>query len=264
MSAYVDHTFHKGFILDEARVRKVHDLITSRLAKLDGPPELKIRVFRGDSYVYETSSVDEVLKEDNDDWRAIARLEFFAEVGDVFTFLLRFSSRETSIFMVGDDRDAVFLIFSDVREYLLASVLTGIPVSKDVIRVIGILGMLIGMAGFFWSLIGSIKPDHVGIVNAIADKDILRKINYLIGRGDIKQISLFPFGWVVLMVLSTVGTVSGMFEIAWQLIFPANLFLFGQRKVIYDRRRALLGKVFWGIFVSLAVSVVAGIIIARQ
>lgn len=262
MSAYVDHDFKKGFVLDEVRVRKLHEIISTRLAKLNNPPSLELKVYRGDSYVYETSSVDEVLREDNDDWRAITRLEFIAQTDDVFLFVLRFSSRGTTLNIVGDDRDAVFLIFSDIREYLQTSVLSGIPVSRDAIRLIGIIITFAAMVGFLWSIVSSTKPDAPRIADALSSSSLAEKMNYIINERALKHFPAFSFAWLALMTLSMIGSISGIFESIWHILFPSNLFLFGQRKVAYDKRRSMLSKVFWGFFVALGVSILAGVVLA--
>lgn len=260
MSAYVDHDFKKGFVLDEARVRKLHELISTRLAKLNDPPSLALKVYRGDSYVYETSSVDDVLKEDNDDWRAITRLEFIAETEDVILFILRFSSSGTSLHIVGSDRDAVFLIFSDIREYLQTSVLSGTPISRDTIRLIAITIMFVAMVGFLWSLISSVKPDTSRVAEVLSSNDITEKVNYLVKQQTSKHFPTTTLVWLVLMTLSMIGSISGIFEGVWRTLFPTNLFLFGQRKEAHDKRRSLLSKVFWGVFVALGVSILAGVV----
>jgi hypothetical protein len=262
LSAYVDHDFKKGFVLDEARVRKLHELISTRFAKLNEPPSLTLKVYRGDSYVYETSSVDDVLKEDNDDWRAITRLEFIAETEDVIFFILRFSSSGTSLHIVGDDRDAVFLIFSDIREYLQTSVLSGTPVSRDTIRLVTIAIMFVAMVGFLWSLISSVKPDTSGAAEVLSSNNITEKVNYLIKQQTSRHFPTISLGWLALMMLSTIGSISGIFESVWHTLFPSNLFLFGQRKEAHDKRRSLLSKVFWGVFVALGVSILAGAVLS--
>ena len=262
MGAYVDHDFQKGFILDEIRVRKLHELIGTRLDKLADPPALTIKVYRGDSFVYETSSVEDVLKEDNDDWRAVARLEFVAEKEDSFFFILRFSSRGTTINIVGDDRDAVFLIFSDIREYLQASVLAGLPVSREAIRLIGMLVMFAAMVGFLWSIVSSMLPDPTITAKAISSENVAEKLNYLINQRSERSLPIHSMTWLALLTLSMIISVSGALESGWRIIFPSNLFLFGRRKETYERRRSLLSKIFWGVFVALAVSILAGVVLA--
>ena len=48
---------------------------------------------RGDSYAYETNSVEDVIGEDNEDWRAITRLELIASQKGDFDFKLNFSKK---------------------------------------------------------------------------------------------------------------------------------------------------------------------------
>ena len=261
MSAYVEHDFEKSFILDEARVRKIHELISTRVAKLPEPPKLLLKVFRGDSYVYETPHVSDVLKEDNDDWRAITRLEFIANTEDVFYLRLTFSSRGTFINLMGDDRDTVFLIFSDLREYLHSSVLTRAMIGRDATRMIGLLSMVVAMVGLFWSLFASMLPDPEVSSRALNASDVGEKINYLIEERSRQRFPTSMFGWLALTVLATLGAVSGAIEGLWRLLFPGNLFLFGKRKELHDKRRAALSKVFWVVFVGLAVSILGGMLL---
>lgn len=96
MAAYVEHSFAKGFLLDEERLRKLNSLIGERLGKAAPPLKHSFRVYRADSYSYETANVDDVAKEDNTNWQRITRLEIKAEQKDVFEFVLTFSDEGTS------------------------------------------------------------------------------------------------------------------------------------------------------------------------
>ncbi|WP_211258207.1 hypothetical protein [Stenotrophomonas daejeonensis] len=205
--------------------------------------------------------MSDVLKEDNDDWRAITRLEFIAETEDVFYLKLTFSSRGTFINLVGDDRDAVFLIFSDIREYLHSSVLTRAMIGRDATRMISLLTMFVAMVGLFWSLFSSMLPDPEVSSKALNASDVGEKINYLIEERSRQRFPISMFGWLALMVFATIGAVSGAIEGFWRFLFPGNLFLFGQRKELHDKRRGALSKVFWGVFVGLAVSILAGVLL---
>lgn len=258
MNAYVNHEFQRGFVLDEIRVRKLHELVSSRINKLDTPPELLLKVFRGDSFVYETAIVDDVVKEDNDDWRAVTRLDFIAEKENELAFRLSFSSRRIFINIAGDDRDSVFLLFSDVREYLQSSVLSRITVSREATRLFSMFLMLAAMIGLFWSMLSSLAPDAATATKALAANDLGAKLNYLIEERAGRKMPTATLGWLALMALATLGAISGALEWTLRLLFPSNIFLFGQRKEAHDKRRSTLSKVFWGFFVALAVSILAG------
>ena len=145
MSAFVEHSFDRGFLLDEPKLRKLHELVAARLSKLQTPIPVRFKVYRGDSDSYETEAVQDVINEDNEDWRAITRLDVTAIVTDVLDFELSFSGKRPSLRIVGDDRDAVFLLFSDVREYMTNEVLAGRGTDRDTWR----------FTGFFFPMQGS-------------------------------------------------------------------------------------------------------------
>jgi hypothetical protein len=86
MAAYVEHRFDKGFLLDEERLRKLVSIISQRLTKSEPPTPHNLRIFRADSYSYETENVQDVINEDNADWRRITKLEIHAKREKEFEF----------------------------------------------------------------------------------------------------------------------------------------------------------------------------------
>lgn len=263
MSAHVEHDFEKGFILDEVRIRKLHEIVEVRVRKLPSEPKLLLKVYRGDSLSYETEDVGVVVGEDNDDWRTVTRIDFLAGIEDVFLFRLSFSPRRVSLFITGDDRDAVFLLFSDIRDYLTNEVLSGYPVSRDVSRLVGLMIMFFATTGFFWSMLSSIEPDRDAVAAAIASDDAITKLNFILEERANRSIGMLPYGWLAAMIVAMMVSVGGMFESVWRFAFPTNLFLFGRRKQTFERRQSLKNKVFWGVFVAFAVSIVASLVFAR-
>ena len=262
MGAHVEHKFERGYILDEERLRKIHNLLESRISKYSTPLSPQYKVFRGDSLSYETGSVEDVVNEDNDDWRAITRVELFAEQGEVFRFRLTFAKDTVSLFINGDDRDAVFLLFSDVREYIRNEILAGRKPNRDVTRAISFLIALGPMIAVMFYLAHSTRVDTALASKALSTNDLAEKINFLV-RNAVQGQS--PVGWLPWVMLLTFVTValSDSFVKLWRFLFPTDLFLFGKRKVQFEKRRSLVSKLFWGVAVSLAVSALAGILVWR-
>jgi hypothetical protein len=261
MGAYVDHKFDQGFFLDEERLRKLHDLIASRLAKFERPLTPSYKVFRGDSYSYETDSVGDVAKEDNEDWRAIARLEVVAHDPDVFDFKLSFSDKGLVAEISGDDRDSVFLLFSDLKSYIQDQVLVGRGLSRDVARGITMLLMFITMAGFLFFGLRNLGADPDSAQAALDSHDVAEKLDYLIEARSGDKPRASSYGWLFAMMALSVLGISGALEAAWRIAFPSNVFLFGARKVAFERRRAFLGRIFWVVIVGLGVSAAAGLLV---
>ena len=102
MAAYVEHHFLKGFLLDEEKLRKLVNIINQRLSRSTPPISHKFRVFRADSYSYETDNVEDIINEDNTDWRKITKLQIKALSEKEFEFDLTFSNDGTDIKINGD------------------------------------------------------------------------------------------------------------------------------------------------------------------
>ena len=73
MAAHVEHEFVRGFVLDEERLRKLTHLIAQHLDPSTTGGSYEFRVYRGDAFAYTTPSVEDVLKEDNSDWKRLTK-----------------------------------------------------------------------------------------------------------------------------------------------------------------------------------------------
>ena len=151
MGAHVEHRFTRGFLLDEERLRKLVHIVLERLPTDQSPAErLEFKVFRGDAYSYTTSSVEDVLKEDNADWRKITRLDLRSASEKPVMFSLRFDKAGTSLEIDGDDRDVVFVLFSDVREYLREEVNRAVSIPRNATRLLFMLVTILAMVWLLW------------------------------------------------------------------------------------------------------------------
>lgn len=216
-------------------------------------------MYRGDSYAYETASVDDVINEDNDDWRAITRLDLRATQMDTFEFTLSFSNRKPTLRIVGDDRDAVFLLFSDLKEYVTNEILASISISRDVERFVLPFGLTLMMIVMFLVL-GFSEMDGADFSFAVASQDPVVKLNFLI---EDRRQSKESASYAKLMPLLLILPVLLSFTIAplARALFPSNLFLFGKQRNRFDARRRLLGNIFWVVIIGFVVSIIAGVLV---
>ena len=262
MGALVEHDFERGFVLDEERLRKIHDLVETRISKYATPLSVRYKVSRGDSLSYETLSLQDVVNEDNDDWRAITKLELFTTNDETFKFRLTFGSGTVSLSITGDDRDAVFLLFSDLREYIRNEVLAARKVHRATVRLLTLAIFPLVMIGAFFYVVRSTRVDPALASKALASKDVAEKVNFLISD----RLAYTHVGYVLpgMMVLLLILMVSPDALIAaWGFIFPSNAFLFGKRKSHFEKRRRLVSNIFWVIIVGMMVSAIAGMLVWR-
>jgi len=193
MPAYVEHEFPRGFILDEERLRKLAHLVSERLANTGA---FQFHVYRGDAFTYTTDSVDEVLKEDNADWRRLTKLELRTVAPTDLALFLSFSSSGTRVEIEGTNRDAVFLLFSDLRAYLKEEVNTAPYIPKEIAETIGgIVG--VGVMALFLLFanahVASRHPPHKELLAAITAASDTAKLNFLLHKAQLESTS--PVRW---------------------------------------------------------------------
>lgn len=253
MGAYVEEKFVGGFILDEGKLRKIADLIERRC----NGASLVYKVHRGDSYSYETSVIDDVVNEDNEDWRAITRLLLRVEQVGQLDFSFTFSDG-ASLYITGNDRDAVFLLFSDLREYMNNEVLIVPPLSKETTDRISVMIMAAGVLFMFYVFYSTIVGKDPALLKAALDStEVNEKLDFLIKNGEAPIQGRFIF-WVPVAMFIAFAIPLDLIGKVRSFIFPTNQFLFGDRKKKYEARVALVSKIFWGVGVTLIVSIIAG------
>ncbi|HDS1203363.1 TPA: hypothetical protein QD004_002668 [Shewanella algae] len=256
MGAYVEEKLKGGFILDEGKLRKIADLIENRIK---GAP-LVFKVYRGDSYSYETSAIEDVVNEDNEDWRAITKLQVIIKQDEELEFKLTFYEG-VSAYITGDDRDSVFLIYSDLKEYMNNEVLARSPLSEKSAKILSMLFMVVVMSVFMYTMLSSIANKDPSLMqSALNSTDVNEKLNFLIN--DRKQ----PFEgnsiyWLILIMVVPIIATNDLFHKAWNFFFPTNLFLFGDKKKKHEARMGLVSKIFWGVGVALIVSIIASVFV---
>jgi len=260
MGALVEHDFKLGFSVDEERLRKIHEIVERRVAKYPTPLSLRYKVSRGDSFSYETASVQDVVNEDNDDWRAITRLELFAVPSESYSFRLTFSHERVFLLISGDDRDAVFLLFSDLREYISKEVLVRRRLGGEAGRYISVAGAALVVLAFTSYVLYTLRTDPLLVSKAIANGDLTAKLNFLIEQMTKYPSAVRALPWM-LATFFVVLLAGDRIVPAWNAVFPTNVFLFGKRKGRFENRQRVLGKIFWAVIVGLLVSAAGGIIV---
>lgn len=263
MAAFVEHKFGDSFLLDEERFRKLHNLINQRLTSFDANYKLAYKVYRGDSYSYDTTNIEDILNEENEDWRKLTKIKFVCnDIG----LILSFDKEEVNVKIEADDRDRVFILFSDIRSYLVDEImlkrkLLSIITSKNITFFIMII-----MTSFFTYYLFSldmskelkIKPEE-----ALRSTELNIKLDYLIYNYEVSNsfssFDILPyfFGFMIWMLIVTL---TDIIDKVIAYLFPKNIFLFGKQKTLYEKRKRFTDKFLWGILIAFIVSVLGGIV----
>lgn len=263
MGAHVEHRFDGNFLVDEERLRKLKNIIEGRL--VDSIPQaiLTYKVFRGDSYYYDTQVVDDVVSESNETWREITRIILVVKGADSFDFEFTVAEEGVTLAAAGDDRDLVFLLFSDLREYIQNEVMMKRLMPKWLSNFL--LFAIFGGSTLFAVLnIVLSGANPVEFKAALDSDDVLDKLNYLISIRDevagderISQLTLLAAGIVFFYYIALNDKILNFFR-------PFNVFLFGKRRDTYNKRRAFSDKIVWGVVIAFFVSIVAGFVVWKM
>jgi hypothetical protein len=264
MGAFVEHKFKRAFLLNEERIRKLRDIVDTRLNDIDGSLKLSYKVYRGDTHSYVTENIDDVIAEDNEDWRRITRLDVLVKELDLIDFLLTFRDDGVRLTITGDDRDKVFLLFSDVRDYIQNEITTcsrllALMNSKELFLVAVPIITLLAIVPLL-GLLSLANTDKEETARILASNDIEEKLNFIIaGRDKGKG---FLYLYIPLMICIPIGMVLFAMRMPQKLsrfFFPTNDFLFGDRKERFERRKETNSKIFWGVFVASIIGLITGV-----
>jgi len=276
MAAFIDFELKKGFILDEERIRKLHDILCKRIDEIDKDLKPIYTVYRDDYYTYETEDITDIIKEENCKRNKINELTIKVEKEKSIDFNLYLSyDKRTKLHIEGEDRDIVFLLASDVKDFLKADVHTVINFKQllsPFYRLIGLIAMAVSTIILFVStkkLSYSMVSDSVK--ELINEGSINDKLNYLINcEIETKYGSINSYTTIItiLLFISIISLILSIYKKniinkCVNYFFPSYLFLIGNEILRYKKMKELRGKILWTIIVGVIVSVIAGIIVTR-
>ena len=225
---------------------------------------LVYKVRRNDALQYTTSNIDDILREDNSATQKITALTVASSPTDSLKITLDFDVESpTELQIEGEDRNAVFVLFSDVKNYLQAEINVCRSVATRSFRMFLQLISLLLLTTAALSMVSDFRlstPIASEVSAALGTNDLSRKLNYLIQREHYPSVA--PIGFLVgLAVLSMIMLFGDQVLAIINSFFPANLFLIGKERDKFDRNTAWRGKLVWGIGIAFAVSFTAGVVV---
>jgi len=265
MSAFVEHKFDKGFILDETTLRKLNEIISKRFLNIADHPKLIYHIYRDDSYSYVTESLEDIINEHNDAWRKITKLSLENYKMDEFTFEFIFSSEGAKLEITGKDRDEIYLLFSDLREYVNNEIAVRPKFFTKSPTYLGPSLLILGMIGMVSESIYSLNKisdyKDPAIDKLLKSTDVNEKLNYLLyHKTSISSISGI-YVWLLILLIICLISFTGIIEKICSFMLPTNYFAIGKMKEKYDSQKIRFNNVFWIVVVGLIVSIIAGIIV---
>ena len=121
MPASAKYSSKNGFTLDEEKLRKINDILVQRGKSLSPNCRPTYKVKRSDVFSYETQELQVIIDEDNSNSRKIEQISIKMSCDNDLTLDLTFDS-DTKLNVDGNNRDAVFLLYSELKAYLQSEV----------------------------------------------------------------------------------------------------------------------------------------------
>jgi hypothetical protein len=255
MKAHVKHPFKKSFILGEEGIRKISEIIRTRVPAQD----VELKIYRSDNLVYETLSIEDILKEENSTRNQIVEIEFKSE-GDGISTGIEFSKKDgVTIDIQSEDRDQAFLLASDLKEYIRTEIISqrSINVNRSLVKdLIFPIGMILSIVVMMLFTSDTPKFNEEEIQGILASANVDEKLNVILQYTHAsKDISKMP--WIFVVIIGITIVFSCIAPVISKL-YPKNVFYIGKEMTRYDGIINLRGKILWGVIISFIVSLSAG------
>jgi hypothetical protein len=256
MNAYAKKEFPGTFLLDEERLTKLSDIIHTRHAGKYPGDQVLFKVFRSDNFVFEAPSYGDVMREENGATNSIRKIEIGIRHDSLRLTLAFDDVRGVSLDIEGEDRDFVFLLYSDIKTYIDAEIIKPrrFVLEKETYEVCGYIIMALGFLyfGLTYVIPSQAKPPD----SVLASLDIHEKLNYILMRTTKTR-----FDYRVILACLVVGSLFSYIPSQVLSRFPrSNIFYLGKNIAAYDKYVATVGKVSWGVGIAFAVSFAASIV----
>ena len=176
---------------------------------------------------------------------------------------LSFSAQGTHLEIEGDERDKVFVLFSDVREYLTEEVNKGFYLSKQAKQILAGAMMFAFLATFLSFMAAEERSSHLTnteLKRVTASRDVAAKLDALLTVESRKAQRGIPVRGMLIFFAIVLVLGADLPERSWSYIWPSNVFLFGAQKIHFDRKRKVIANVFWIVVIGGAVSILAALV----
>lgn len=255
MAANVEYNFKNHFEIDEEKIRRIHSIIKARVPS-ETVSEIGFTVTRADNLIYLTFEINDVINEANDSISKITSLEINSK-DELLNLSVIFNDKSgASLKVTGEDRDNVFLLSSELKEYISKEVTTlkkwGVLEPRTMMSI-----MLLSMMVFicYQLTTEAAKISEESIKPLLTSTDVNEKLNFLIeskyNSSGMSSTTILPM-FLLLGFFITITTLPITKLI--DFIYPRNIFMLGKQTSIIEKKRKLKSNIFWVIIVGGALS----------
>ncbi|CAH3739767.1 hypothetical protein AI2668V1_2737, partial [Citrobacter freundii] len=253
VAANVEFDFPNYFEVDEEKLRRIHSILKNRLPE-EHKDSINFIIKRSDNFIYQTESINDIIKEPNDSTSKIDSVKIYHESEDLNVGISLSNKNGASINVLGENRDDVFLLSSELKEYISKEVanIKGMKwlQAKNILFIMVII--FFGYVTYILSTIKTVDADTFKL--ALESTNLNDKLNYLIKKGnkELQIVKILTPMFLLLLALVTSQLIS--FDKIINFIYPVNIFLFGKEKTLIEKKKRNRSNIFWVICVGGALS----------
>lgn len=250
MAAHVEHEFTGWFVVEEEHLRKLDQIIRQKCPESG---KYRISVKRTDSAAYTTQDIEELCAEENGPSATISSVTYLVD-SDVLTVKLSLVKGKRSFLeVIGADRGEVFLIAGDLRSYIDAEVMKWRLVGRKGMEFLNpaLMFLMLGIT-FGASFLGHAPTGE--LEKALASRDVLEKLDFLIGQRPEARLS-YTVWWIAIPMVLIAGLLFNLPSMLLHYLFPLDDFFIGKKKTMLQKKAALRQNLFWIVIVTTAISV---------
>ncbi|HAN6713169.1 hypothetical protein AWP63_22445 [Escherichia coli] len=262
MAANVEFDFPNYFEVDEEKLRRIHSIIKKRLPEKN-KETIEFIIKKSDNFIYHTKNIIDIINEPNDSTSKINSIKINYNSENMDIAVLLSNKTGASINVSGENRDDVFLLSSELKEYISKEVANITKMKWMQARTISSIIMLL-LVGYITYIFSDIKIiDANALKVALESTNPNDKLNFLINKGnkDIKTATtIVP---MFILLLAVIASQIIPFEKIMNYIYPRNIFLFGKEISLIERKKRNRSNIFWVIIVGSIISLLVAFISTR-
>lgn len=259
MNAHLQSEFKKGFFLTEENLIKLSDIIHRRVADVGINARTHFKVYRIDGVVYEVEGYAPVIGEENSRRNAIKRLEILCNLKP-FELKITFDEKEpVELLVEADNKDFAYLLYSDIKEYLMSEVLKFRSFKFDSLLSSGAtlpffaLMLPLFVVTYFRSNVSVEESARI-----IATDNVQEKLNFLINHTIERETGGTRY---LLPIVIGIALVIFFGAVLLDRMFPRNIFHWGKIGNQYDRFIGMREKAIWGVIVAFLIGVASTVFV---
>jgi hypothetical protein len=270
--------YTRHFLVDEARLRKIHNVLLEHARRLDEETYLRFYVERENNSFYETKAIEEVLSDDNAPGKTIRTVslelhrvnpsedERFKPEAErkPLAYVAFARSRDTKVvfFVAGDRRDWCFLLADEldtqIQRCLTHRNLAWLASRSLDIVVFFTLGALV-LIWLIWLTSSPVPPEISSKeISTMPVDQATRKILEILSKKSVKVDYSGPILWLILAVVVAILELRPLSRLLGKT--ARSVFYWGDMVALQDRFEKRMTQLKWGIGVAFVVSVLGSII----